>query len=166
VANVNSEVTFCSIMIIGTIGFCLTSRGGGKSQSRKIEKLALEKRPERSLEFARLDLCGTFRVKDHFARKSSFSKLRVEWLAADSICRQMIEIERFEMVCLSFASLFSYIFTFCDRFNVPCSVGGGSTSLYQGHCSGCGVLLMFPSGASAVECARCRTVTHQGRFCN
>mmetsp|Transcript_51915 Transcript_51915/g.105702 ORF Transcript_51915/g.105702 Transcript_51915/m.105702 type:complete len:214 (+) Transcript_51915:136-777(+) len=39
----------------------------------------------------------------------------------------------------------------------------GAGRLYQGHCSGCSVLLMFPSGSSAVECARCGAVTSQGR---
>ncbi|KAJ1483806.1 hypothetical protein T484DRAFT_1949155 [Baffinella frigidus] len=40
---------------------------------------------------------------------------------------------------------------------------GGASRLYQGHCSGCAVLLMFPSGSSAVECARCGVITSKGR---
>ena len=38
---------------------------------------------------------------------------------------------------------------------------GPEERLFQGQCSHCAVMLMFPAGASAVECARCGAVTSQ-----
>lgn len=38
---------------------------------------------------------------------------------------------------------------------------GPEERLFQGQCSHCAVMLMFPAGAGAVECARCGAVTSQ-----